>query len=118
MKDELSYKCDFKQTFLNDSKYLSTDIISKDKLNKIADLKIQKLVFSRSVRGMIFFLIVLTNLIINMDHGTIPSATSEIKEDRKIDDAALGIFGSLVYLGNLLGKIDNLIRIYDIYECI
>jgi hypothetical protein len=41
-----------------------------------------------------------------------------IGEDRKIDDAALGIFGSLVYLGNLLGKIDYLIRIYDIYECI
>jgi hypothetical protein len=40
-----------------------------------------------------------------MDHGTIPAATSEIKNDLNINDDILGIFGSLVYLGNLLGII-------------
>jgi len=60
--------------------------------------------FSRKIRYLIFFILVLTNLIMNMDHGTIPAATLEIKQDLKIDNDVLGVFGSLVYLGNLIGK--------------
>ena len=60
--------------------------------------------FSRKIRYLIFFILVLTNLIMNMDHGTIPAATLEIKQDLKIDNDVLGVFGALVYLGNLIGK--------------
>ena len=60
-------------------------------------------VFSRNTRYFIFVLLIFINLIINMDHGTIPAATSEIKQDLNIDNDNLGVLGSLVYLGNLLG---------------
>ncbi len=40
-----------------------------------------------------------------MDHGTIPAATKDLKKDLKIDNHDIGLFGSLVFLGNLLGKI-------------
>ena len=72
-------------------------------LEKFVDPKQIGVVFSRKIRSFIFILIIITNLIINMDHGTIPAATSEIKKDLNIDDASLGVFGSLVFFGNLLG---------------
>jgi predicted MFS family arabinose efflux permease len=38
-----------------------------------------------------------------MDNGFFPPATAEIRRDFKIDDGLLGMFGSVVFLGNLLG---------------
>ena len=45
-----------------------------------------------------------TNLVMNMDHGIMPAVTKEIMADLDIDEAMLGIFGSMVYFGNFLGK--------------
>lgn len=67
-------------------------------------------IFKRKTRYFIFIILVVTNLIINMDHGTIPAATSEIKLDLSIGDDTLGIFGSLVYFGNLLGIFSFMFR--------
>ena len=118
MKDILSYKDEFSNNILDEKKNITiTNDINRDFTNEVVNVKRDGLIFSRNVRGVIFIIILSTNLIINMDHGTIPSATTEIKQDRNIDDAALGIMGSLVYFGNLLGKVKNLIRGYDLYEC-
>ena len=57
----------------------------------------------RKTRCLLFVSITLTNIILNMDHGTIPAATSEIQRDLDINNTTLGTFGSLVYLGNFLG---------------
>ena len=54
----------------------------------------------------------LTNIVINMDHGTIPAASNEIMTELKIEEDTLGTFGSLVYFGNLLGAL-FLIKIID-----
>jgi hypothetical protein len=35
----------------------------------------------------------------NVDHGIIPAATSEIKASLDIGDSQLGVMGSLVYCG-------------------
>jgi hypothetical protein len=40
---------------------------------------------------------------INFDHGIIPAATTALKEDLKISNVNLGLLGSLVYLGLVLG---------------
>ncbi len=50
-----------------------------------------------------------------MDHGTIPASTAEIKKDLDIGDGSLGVFGSLVYLGNILGKNLYLIRGFNFH---
>ncbi|EGR31685.1 major facilitator superfamily protein, putative [Ichthyophthirius multifiliis] len=48
---------------------------------------------------MVFFFICLSNIFINVDHGIIPAATKQIKEDLKVGDAELGLLGSFVYFG-------------------
>jgi len=40
-----------------------------------------------------------------MDHGTIPASSNEIKQDFNINETELGSFGSLVYMGKLLGAL-------------
>ena len=55
------------------------------------------------VYGLIFF----CNLLINVDHGTIPAATLSLKNDLGVDNVALGFLGSLVFLGLTLGKFNN-----------
>lgn len=105
MKDKLSYQEEHLNQLDSDHKATAyTDGIQKDFQTAVIDLKQRGVIFSRNVRCTIFIIITLTNLIINMDHGTIPAATSDIKSDLSIGDGELGVFGSLVYLGNIIGK--------------
>ena len=59
---------------------------------------------SRKVRWFMFIVFIFLTLLMNMDHGTIPAATDDIRKDLKIGDDTLGLFGSLVFFGNLIGK--------------
>lgn len=66
-------------------------------------IKNNNLHLSRNVRWFIFCILVLVTIMINMDHGTIPAATEEIKSSLNLGDDVLGYFGSLVFLGNIIG---------------
>lgn len=58
---------------------------------------------------------------INVDHGILPACTKEVKRDLHLDNANLGLLGSLVYVGLVLGKKTlNLIiaRILGSHACI
>jgi hypothetical protein len=70
-------------------------------------------ILSRAVRWFLFILFIFLQLLMNIDHGTFPAATEEIRLDLDIDDNILGIFGSLVFLGNLIGKFYLFIRFID-----
>lgn len=41
---------------------------------------------------------------INVDHGILPACTAEVRDDIEVDNADLGMLGSLVYLGLVIGK--------------
>ncbi len=43
-------------------------------------------------------------MLVNFDHGIVPAATKEIREDLLIDDLQLGLLGSVVYLGLMTGS--------------
>lgn len=62
----------------------------------------------RSVRWFIFIVFVIMNILMNIDHGTIPAATYKIITDLSINDQELGLFGSLVFVGNLIGALASL----------
>ena len=42
---------------------------------------------------------ILTNVLINLDHGILPACTKPMQEYYDMDEAELGILGSIVYLG-------------------
>jgi len=59
---------------------------------------------SRGMRWFIFTVFMTLQITMNLDHGTVPAATDEIRKDLNIDDNVLGLFASLVFVGNLIGK--------------
>jgi MFS family permease len=61
--------------------------------------------FGKLKRKMIFLLIFMLNILINVDHGAIPAATTILKRELGLDNVSLGTIGSLVYLGLVLGAI-------------
>ena len=61
--------------------------------------------FSKMKRKSIFILIFMINILINVDHGAIPAGTTALKKENNLDNVALGMIGSLVYLGLVLGSI-------------
>jgi len=80
----------------NNQNELENKIINNEK-NKITRL-------SRCSRCGIFIVFVVLNLIINMDNGTVPALIDEIKTELDVSKDIVGLFGSLQYGGNLLGK--------------
>lgn len=53
----------------------------------------------------IYFTVAFCNILVNLDHGIIPAATKEIKIDLNIAEVELGLLGSIVYGGLLLGSL-------------
>ena len=52
-----------------------------------------------------FIVICFTNALVNLDHGIIPACTKELITDTGIDELQLGLLGSLVYGGLMMGSV-------------
>ena len=74
--------------------------------------QIETVELQRKSRCWFFILILMINLFVNLENGTIPSATDAIKETLYVDEEQLGLFGSLLYVGNAIGKINFKIFIF------
>lgn len=73
------------------------------------------IVFTKKQRMLVFLVLAVMNVLLNMDHGTLPAASNEIKESLEISDSKFGAFGSLVYLGNLIGAF-FITKLIDLFE--
>jgi len=51
-----------------------------------------------------------------MDHGVLPACTFELKEELQINDLFLGVLGSLVYGGSMIGSLISGV-LYSKYQC-
>lgn len=59
----------------------------------------------KSARSFLIYLLFLTvNLLFNMDHGSIPAATTKIAEDLSFSKVQLGGLGSIVFVGLTMGS--------------
>lgn len=99
--------------------------MSKNTAEDVREVEMTKpqnsITITKKQRMTVFLVLALMNVLLNMDHGTLPAASNEIKETLSISDSKFGAFGSLVYLGNLIGAffITKLIDIFDRrYFCI
>ena len=64
----------------------------------------EKVNIKRRSRCLFFFFILTINLCVNLENGTIPAITTKIQEDLNVGEDVLGLFGSLLYVGNIIGK--------------
>ena len=76
---------------IKDSEY--DDIIDQENLIEL----------SLKGRNIVFILYLISNILISMDHGSIPASINELRQLTSYDQS-IGLFGSLVYFGNILGS--------------
>lgn len=55
-------------------------------------------------RNIVFVLYLISNILISMDHGSIPASINELRQQLTSYDQSIGLFGSLVYFGNIIGS--------------
>lgn len=60
--------------------------------------------YDSAVIYSLFFLIFFANVLINVDHGTLPGSTHEIEKKLLIGDFQFGMLGSVVYGGLTVGS--------------
>ena len=60
---------------------------------------------SRVKRIVLFWILIVTSLLLNTDHGTIPAAIEEIQKDLDLNKKQVGTFGSSVYIGTAVGAL-------------
>ena len=70
---------------------------------------------SKKGRNFVFILYLISNILISMDHGSIPASVNELRQLTTYDQS-IGLFGSLVYFGSILGSLISfsLINTWDI----
>ena len=61
--------------------------------------------YNQKVIYVVFVLIFLANVFCNVDHGTLPGCSNQIKHDVKLNDVEFGTLGSVVYGGIVIGSV-------------
>jgi hypothetical protein len=60
--------------------------------------------YDNKIINFTFFIIFMSNILINIDHGSLPACVQDIQMDLGIHDFQFGILGSLVYAGITIGS--------------
>lgn len=85
-----------------------TDENNKFNDQSLETIKSSSFIINRKIRWLIFSLFIILNLLMNYDHGTVPAATEQLRNYLDLDDSELGLFGSLVFLGVIIGSLISL----------
>lgn len=64
----------------------------------------KNLSLSKRVRWLVYCLFLIANIFISLDHGSIPASTKQLRSFVH-SDQAIGLFGSLVFVGNTIGSL-------------
>ena len=75
------------------SRYSDDDLLAPENLLEL----------SPRGRNIVFILYLISNILISMDHGSIPASINELRQLTNYDQS-IGLFGSLVYFGNIIGS--------------
>ena len=77
----------------------------KEKIEDIKDTETEGIKLSKQIRWIIFITLAAISTLSNLDGGIIPAATNEMQIDMSIGPAEIGVFGSIDYLGRIIGSL-------------
>ena len=77
----------------------------KEKIEDIKDTETEGIKLSKQIRWIIFITLAAISTLSNLDGGIIPAATNEMQIDMTIKPAEIGVFGSIDYLGRIIGSL-------------
>jgi len=79
------------------------EIDKEAEANKLAEAEYFN-AYSSNVRYSLFAIIFVSNILINIDHGSLPGGAEGIKYKANMNNWSFGVLGSVVYLGLTLGS--------------
>ena len=91
-----------KEEKINNKRNAAVDQQNDYKRSQAEEKEFSRYFDKKSVK-MIYALLFGCNFFINIDHGTIPASTLNLKSDLGLDNVALGFIGSIVFLGLTFG---------------
>ena len=77
----------------------------KENIEDIKDTETEGIKLSKQIRWIIFITLAAISTLSNLDGGIIPAATNEMQIDMSIGPAEIGVFGSIDYLGRIIGSL-------------
>ena len=82
-----------------------TDLLSAGIITTNYEKEIQKKIqtLSQSIRWLIYLLLIISNILISFDQGSIPASTNQLYKLVK-SNQVIGLFASLVFIGNIIGS--------------
>ena len=103
-----------KEPLLNNYQPNINNISDKNYIQK-EEIPVSSSELKPRVRNFVFYLYLISNILISMDHGSIPASVNELRQLTSYDQS-IGLFGSLVYFGSILGSLISfsLINTFDI----
>ena len=89
----------------SNTKKKANDSNMKSRTSRLEELIEQENIVELSPKGrnVVFIFYLISNILISMDHGSIPASIKELRQITSYDQS-IGLFGSLVYLGNIFGS--------------
>ena len=89
----------------SNTKKKANDSNMKSRTSRLEELIEQENIVELSPKGrnVVFIFYLISNILISMDHGSIPASINELRQLTSYDQS-IGLFGSLVYLGNIFGS--------------
>ena len=94
-----------KEKIKEEEDYDSTLSLSAKNIQSIKSISY---VIKRRIRWIIFSIFAVINLLMNFDHGIIPAATEQLRNYLDLTDSELGLFGSFVFIGVIIGSLISL----------
>ena len=74
------------------------------RIHDLIDAEFNK-TYKERVLYMVFLLNFVSSVMVNIDHGSLPACTTEVKYKLKIENLGFGALGTIVYAGLTLGSL-------------
>ena len=99
---------------------LNNHLLDNNTIQNLKNIEKEDIIYikpelSKRQRNFVFILYLISNILISMDHGSIPASVNELRHITSYDQS-IGLFGSLVYFGSIFGSLISfsLINTFDI----
>lgn len=102
-----------KVALLNESSHEGGDKTEASKVNEVDTVEVVKdLGYSNKINKLVLVYIFYLDILVNIDHGAMPAALSDISKDLEMATAKLGLMGSMVFFGLFIGSLSASVFFY------
>ena len=79
--------------------------VTESNFESVDDIEVvSHLSYSENMLNVVVIIMFFLSLLINIDHGALPAALTDISKDLNLDSSVMGTMGSAVFFGLIIGS--------------